>query len=215
MIAVIDNYDSFVHNLCQYLGVLDGDVRVFRNNEVTVEELRALAPDALVLSPGPGRPADAGCCEEVVRELGAEVPLLGVCLGHQAVVEAFGGRVGYARRLMHGKQSETRLDASCPLFSGLPERTPVARYHSLAADPDALPACLRTVAETEDGEVMAVQHRELPVLGLQFHPESVLTPEGMRMIENFVRFARGTPTEQGSTKHESEQNNEDERRHDA
>lgn len=186
MILLIDNYDSFSYNLYQLIGAIDPDIRVVRNDELTAEDIRRLAPSRLILSPGPGRPADAGACEQAVLELAGEIPILGVCLGHQAICEAFGGTVTYARQLMHGKQSRVRLDAACPIFRGLPETVTVGRYHSLAAAEESLPACLAVTARTEDGEVMAVMHREHPVYGLQFHPESILTPEGAVILKNFL-----------------------------
>ncbi len=186
MILLIDNYDSFSYNLYQLVGSINPDIRVIRNDEMTVDEIRAIAPSHLILSPGPGRPADAGVCEAAARELAGEFPILGVCLGHQAICEAFGGTVTYARRLMHGKQSRVALDVGCPLLAGLPEAIPAARYHSLAAPEDKLPACLKVVAKTEDGEVMAVAHREYPIYGLQFHPESILTPDGPAILKNFL-----------------------------
>lgn len=194
MIVLVDNYDSFSHNLYQLIGSVEPDVRVVRNDALSVAELRAMAPEAVVLSPGPGRPAAAGICEDAVRELAGSVPVLGVCLGHQAICEALGARVTHAAELVHGRASEVLLDTSCPLFSGLGERAVVGRYHSLAVDGATLPACLSVVARTADetGEVMAVAHRELPVFGLQFHPESYLTPDGAQMIENFVAIARGS-----------------------
>ena len=188
MILLIDNYDSFAYNLYQFIGEIDPDIRVIRNDELTIDEIRALAPDHVVLSPGPGRPEDAGVIIEAARTLGRDIPTLGVCLGHQAICAAFGATVTYASRLMHGKQSVTRFDTDCPLFSGIPESAPVARYHSLAADPDTIPDCLRVTAATVDkGEVMAVQHREYPIFGVQFHPESIMTPDGKQMIRNFIK----------------------------
>ena len=186
MILLIDNYDSFSYNLYQLIGSINPDIRVIRNDEMTVEEIRRLAPSHLILSPGPGRPADAGICEAAAVELAGAFPILGVCLGHQAICEAFGGKVGYAKRLMHGKQSQIALDPDCPLFAGLPESIPAARYHSLAAPEDQLPECLKVAARTEDGEVMAVMHREHPLYGLQFHPESILTPDGATILRNFL-----------------------------
>lgn len=187
MILLIDNYDSFSYNLYQLLGELEPQIRVIRNDEMTVEEIRALRPDRIVLSPGPGRPEDAGILMQAVRQLGPEIPTLGVCLGHQAICAAFGATVTYARELMHGKQSAVTLDRACPLFAGCPERVLVARYHSLAADEATLPGELKAVARTEDGELMAVMHREYPIYGVQFHPESIMTPEGKQMLENFVK----------------------------
>lgn len=186
MILLIDNYDSFSYNLYQLIGSIDPDIKVIRNDEMTVPEIKSLAPKAIILSPGPGKPADAGVCCETAKELGAEIPILGVCLGHQAVCEAFGGRVSYAKRLMHGKQSEIDIDTSSRLFKGLDKKMKVARYHSLAAVREELPGCLKITAETADGEIMAVEHTEYPVCGLQFHPESVLTPDGFKIIRNFT-----------------------------
>ena len=186
MTLLIDNYDSFSYNLFQYVGELNPDIRVIRNDEMTLEEIRALKPDRIILSPGPGRPEDAGIIVEAAKELGKEIPLLGVCLGHQAICAAFGATVTYAKALMHGKQSVVRQAGNSPLFEGLPETFSVARYHSLAADPETMPECLQVTARTEDGEVMAVQHREYPIYGVQFHPESILTPEGHKMLENFM-----------------------------
>lgn len=186
MILLIDNYDSFSYNLYQLIGTLEPNIRVIRNDALTVAEIEALKPQAIVISPGPGRPADAGRCIEVIRTLGGRIPILGVCLGHQAICEAYGASVSYAKELMHGKQSNVRLDVSCPLFSGLPEVVPVARYHSLAALEATMPDCLRITARTEDGEIMAVAHREFPVYGMQFHPESILTPDGEKMLKNFL-----------------------------
>ena len=186
MILLIDSYDSFSYNLYQLIGELEPDIRVIRNDEFSVEEIEKMDPARIVLSPGPGRPEDAGILMETVQRLGERIPILGVCLGHQAICAAFGAAVGYAKRLMHGKQSAAVLDRSCPLFAGCPERTPVARYHSLAVEADTLPQELKVTAVTDDGEVMAVQHRKYPVYGVQFHPESILTPEGKRMLENFI-----------------------------
>ena len=186
MTLLIDNYDSFSYNLFQYIGELNPDIRVIRNDEMTLEEIRALKPDRIILSPGPGRPEDAGIIVDAARELGRDIPLLGVCLGHQAICAAYGATVTYAKALMHGKQSVVRQKGNSPLFEGLPETFSVARYHSLAADPETMPECLQVTARTEDGEVMAVQHREYPIYGVQFHPESILTPEGHKMLENFM-----------------------------
>ena len=188
MILLIDNYDSFSYNLYQYVGEIEPDIRVIRNDELTVEEIRALRPDRLILSPGPGRPEDAGIIIQVVRELGKDIPVLGVCLGHQAICAAFGATVTYARELMHGKQSDVTFDPACPLFRGCPEMAPVARYHSLAADPGTIPDCLAVTAYTADGEIMAVQHREYPIYGVQFHPESIMTPDGKTMLRNFIHL---------------------------
>lgn len=185
MILLIDNYDSFSYNLVQLIGAVHPDIRVIRNDELTVPEIAALHPQAIVLSPGPGRPADAGVCIETARQLGASIPILGVCLGHQSICEAFGGTVSYAKRLMHGKTSRITLDTESRLFNGMDKVIPVARYHSLAAVRDTLPEPLRITAESDDGEIMALEHKEYPVFGVQFHPESVLTPEGATIIKNF------------------------------
>lgn len=189
MILLIDNYDSFSYNLFQLVGAISPDIRVVRNDQLTVEEIRQLAPSHLILSPGPGRPRDAGICEEAVKALSGTVPILGVCLGHQAICEAFGGTVTYAKSLMHGKSSQVDLDRTCPLFRGLPETIQAARYHSLAAEEASLPPCLTVTARAEDGEIMAVSHREFPVYGLQFHPESILTPQGRTIVQNFLEVS--------------------------
>ncbi|MCR5087110.1 MAG: aminodeoxychorismate/anthranilate synthase component II [Lachnospiraceae bacterium] len=186
MILLIDNYDSFSYNLYQLVGEINPDIRVIRNDEMTVAEIAALAPEHIVLSPGPGRPEDAGVIVEVARTLGKTIPTLGVCLGHQAICAAFGATVTYAKKLMHGKQSVATLDRSCRLFAGCPEKALVARYHSLAADAETLPEELEITAVTPDGEVMGVAHREYPIYGVQFHPESILTPNGKQMLRNFL-----------------------------
>ncbi|MCR4895342.1 MAG: aminodeoxychorismate/anthranilate synthase component II [Lachnospiraceae bacterium] len=186
MILLIDNYDSFSYNLFQLIGEINPDIRVIRNDEMTISEIRALNPDRVILSPGPGRPEDAGIIVDAVLGLGRDIPLLGVCLGHQAICMALGATVTYARELMHGKQSVAKLDTASRLFAGCPEEAPVARYHSLAADPDTIPDCLKVTARTADGEVMAVEHREYPIYGVQFHPESILTPDGRQMLRNFL-----------------------------
>lgn len=185
MILLIDNYDSFTYNLVQYIGTIRPDMKVVRNDEYTVEELADLQPEAIVISPGPGRPADAGICIEAIRYFAGKVPILGVCLGHQAICEAFGGEVSYAKKLMHGKSSMVTVTEESPLFDGIQSPMQVARYHSLAAVEDKLPPDLKVTARSEDGEIMAVEHREYPVYGVQFHPESVMTPDGMQMLENF------------------------------
>lgn len=185
MIVLIDNYDSFSYNLYQLAGSIYPDIRVIRNDKITVEELERMKPAALLLSPGPGRPEDAGICIDVIRRLGRRIPILGVCLGHQAICTAYGGQVSYARRPMHGKTSQIRTKPDSVLFAGLPPEIPVGRYHSLAAVKETLPPELAVTAETEDGEIMAVEHRSDPVYGVQFHPESILTPDGKRMISNF------------------------------
>jgi anthranilate synthase/aminodeoxychorismate synthase-like glutamine amidotransferase len=184
---MIDNYDSFTYNLVHLLEALGAEVVVRRNDEISIEDASTLAPDRLVVSPGPGRPEDAGRSLELIRGLGPRVPTLGVCLGHQAIVEAFGGEVAQARALLHGKASPLEHDGE-GVFAGLPESLEVGRYHSLAAT--RVPDELEVTARTPDGEVMAVRHRTLPIEGVQFHPESVLTPHGPRMLENFLRSSR-------------------------
>ena len=188
MIVLIDNYDSFPYNLYQLIGQLNPDIKVIRNDEMTVESLEALHPDHLIISPGPGRPSEAGICEQAIRYFEGKVPILGVCLGHQAICEVYGGTITYAKELMHGKQSVVTLDRDNPLFKGLPETVDVGRYHSLALDPDTLPDALRVLARTDDGEIMAVAHKDYPIYGLQFHPESILTPTGPMMVENFLKL---------------------------
>ncbi|WP_024866961.1 anthranilate synthase component II [Butyrivibrio sp. FCS014] len=187
MILLIDNYDSFSYNLFQFVGEIDPDIKVIRNDELTVEEIRALAPDRIILSPGPGRPEDAGIIVEAAKTLGKEIPTLGVCLGHQAICMAFGATITYAKELMHGKQSVVKFDRDCLLFKDCPENAKVARYHSLAADPSTMPDCLKVTAVTDDGEIMAVQHRDYPIYGVQFHPESIMTPDGKTMLRSFIR----------------------------
>lgn len=186
MILLIDSYDSFSYNLYQLIGEIEPDIRVIRNDEMTPEQIRDLHPGHIILSPGPGRPEDAGVIVDVVKTI-HDIPILGVCLGHQAICAAFGASVTYAGKLMHGKQSEVKFDRDCPLFRNCPGTAPAARYHSLAADAGTIPGELKITALTTDGEVMAVQHREYPVYGVQFHPESIMTPDGKRMLENFIK----------------------------
>lgn len=188
MILLIDNYDSFSYNLYQLIGEINPDIKVIRNDEMTIEEIKNLKPDRIILSPGPGRPEDAGIIMEVAKTLGREIPILGVCLGHQAICAAYGATVTYAKELMHGKQSEVTFDKKCPLFKGCPEKALVARYHSLAADKNTIPEELKITAITAEGEVMAVQHKKYPVYGMQFHPESIMTPDGKQMLENFIHI---------------------------
>lgn len=188
MTLLIDNYDSFSYNLYQLIGEINPDIKVIRNDEMTVEEIRTLNPDRIIVSPGPGRPEDAGIIIEAIQKLGKDYPILGVCLGHQAICAAFGATVTYASRLMHGKQSDATLDTDCPLFKGCPKVAPVARYHSLAADEKTIPDCLKITAKTDDGEIMGVAHKEYPIYGVQFHPESILTPDGKKMLENFLNL---------------------------
>lgn len=201
MILLIDNYDSFSYNLYQMIGMLEPDIRVIRNDAYTVEQILEMRPSGIILSPGPGRPGDAGVCIGLVRRISAEaapaasggsraVPVLGVCLGHQSICEAFGAQVGYAKELMHGKTSQCRIDTASPIFSGMETVEQVGRYHSLAALEETMPDCLKVTARCADGEIMAVEHAEHPIFGIQFHPESILTPHGSRILENFVKMSR-------------------------
>lgn len=186
MILLIDNYDSFSYNLYQLIGTINSDIKVIRNDEMTLDEIKALGAEYIVLSPGPKRPKDAGVCIEVAKELGENEKILGVCLGHQSICEAYGGVVTYAKDLMHGKQSVCEIDTTDELFSGLDKNIKVARYHSLACDEKTVPDCLKVIARTDDGEIMAVRHREKKIWGVQFHPESIMTPEGINILRNFL-----------------------------
>lgn len=185
MILLIDNYDSFSYNLYQYIGAINPDIKVIRNDAYTCEEIEAMNPSHIVLSPGPGRPCDAGVCEDVISYFKGKIPILGVCLGHQAICEVFGAIISYAKELMHGKQSEATLDTDCAIFKGLDKKVKVARYHSLAALEEGFPTCLQVIAKTDDDEIMAVKHKDYHIYGLQFHPESIMTNDGMKMLENF------------------------------
>lgn len=185
MILLIDNYDSFTFNLYQYIGIFAEDVRVVRNDKITIDEIKELQPERIVLSPGPKNPDEAGICMDVVKEFYDKIPILGICLGHQCIGQALGGTVSYAKQLFHGKQSLISHDGSS-IFTGIDTPIKVARYHSLAVQNEDLPDCLRVLARTEDGEIMAMRHKEYPVIGLQFHPESIYTEHGKRMVENFV-----------------------------
>lgn len=187
MIILIDNYDSFSYNLYQLIGELQPDIKVVRNDQYTPEKLEEMHPTHLIISPGPGRPADAGICEDAIRYFKGKLPILGVCLGHQAICETFGATISYAKKLMHGKMSVAKLDQECPIFKGIGETTEVARYHSLAAVKETIPDTLKVTAETEDGEIMAVKHTDYDIYGVQFHPESILTPEGRMILKNFWR----------------------------
>lgn len=186
MILLIDNYDSFSYNLVQLFGTLNPDIRVIRNDEMTVDEIERLQPSHIILSPGPGYPKDAGVCEEVVRRLQGKIPILGVCLGHQGICEVYGATICHAKQLMHGKQSTVTIDTEKPIFNGLPESIEVARYHSLIADMGTMPEELEVISTDANNEVMAVKHRKYDVYGLQFHPESILTPLGTQIIQNFL-----------------------------
>lgn len=185
MILLIDNYDSFTFNLYQYIGTFSDEIKVVRNDKITIEEIRAMHPERIVLSPGPKNPDEAGICMDVVKEFYDKIPILGICLGHQCIGQALGGTVSYAKQLFHGKQSSIEHDGSS-IFTGIDTPIKVARYHSLAVQSEDLPECLRVLARTADGEIMAMRHKDYPVVGLQFHPESIYTEHGKRMVENFV-----------------------------
>lgn len=202
MILLIDNYDSFTYNLYQYIGTLYQDILVKRNDEITLEQIGKYSPQAIILSPGPGYPGKAGICVDAVRHFSGRIPILGVCLGHQAIQEAFGGRIVHAKHLMHGKSSEIILKKA-PLFSGLPERIKVGRYHSLIVDRMSMPDCLEILAEDEEGQIMAFRHKEHPTYGVQFHPESILTHSGMRILENFCGQIAGLPITPSNTPSDS------------
>ena len=187
MILMIDNYDSFTYNLVQYLGQLGEEVTVRRNDEITLDEIEAMKPEAIFLSPGPCSPDEAGITVDVIRTFHQRIPLMGVCLGHQAIGQAFGGSVVRAGRIMHGKTSPILNDGRT-IFRGLPSPFPAGRYHSLLVERESLPECLEVSAQTEEGEIMGLRHRQYPVEGIQFHPESILTPGGKRIIRNFLQL---------------------------
>ncbi len=188
MLILIDNYDSFAYNLYQMLGAISPQISVIRNDAHTVEEILALRPSRIVLSPGPGKPSEAGICKELIQKLPQNIPLLGVCLGHQAIFEAFGGTVSYAKELMHGKQSLVQTALPSALLKDMPHEFLVARYHSLVGLKHTLPQELKCLAHSEDGEIMAVEHKERPIFGLQFHPESIMTPQGATLLKNFMEM---------------------------
>jgi anthranilate synthase/aminodeoxychorismate synthase-like glutamine amidotransferase len=185
VILLLDNYDSFTYNVYQLLSELGAEVEVIRHDKITVDEIRRKGYEAMVISPGPGVPKDAGISEEAVRELGKDLPILGICLGHQAIGEVYGGKVVRAGEIVHGKPSPIHHNGK-GLYEGLPQDTPVARYHSLIVERESLPDCLEVTSELSDGIIMGLRHREYPVEGIQFHPESILTPEGHRMLQNFL-----------------------------
>lgn len=185
MILLIDNYDSFTYNLYQFIGIFNNDIKVVRNDQITIEEIEQMNPEAIVISPGPKSPKEAGISVETIKYFADKLPILGICLGHQSIGEAFGATVSYAKKVCHGKQSEAFHEGKS-IFAGIESPVKVARYHSLAIKEDTMPDCLEILARTEDGEIMAVKHKDYPVVGLQFHPESIYTEHGKRMIENFI-----------------------------
>ncbi|MDO4556248.1 MAG: aminodeoxychorismate/anthranilate synthase component II [Lachnospiraceae bacterium] len=187
MILLIDNYDSFTYNLYQYMGIFDKNIKVVRNDKITIEEIEQLNPERIVLSPGPKSPKEAGICIEAVKHFYRTKPILGICLGHQSIGAAFGGTICYAKELYHGKQSLIEHNKTS-IFEGVPSPIHVARYHSLAVEEESLPEELEVLARTEDGEIMAMTHRDYPVIGLQFHPESIYTDHGKKMVENFLKI---------------------------
>jgi len=188
MILLIDNYDSFSYNLYQLTGSINPDIKVARNDALNVEEIKRLAPERIIISPGPGKPSDAGICIDVIKQLHTVMPILGICLGHQAIFEAFGGTVSYSSALMHGKSSQVTLNTDDALFKNMPQVIQAARYHSLAGIKSTLPDVLKITAWTKDDEIMAVCHKNYPVYGVQFHPESILTPDGEKIVKNFLRI---------------------------
>jgi anthranilate synthase component 2 len=188
MVLLIDNYDSFTYNLYQIAGTHTSDIQVAYNDQITIADIDLIRPSHIIISPGPGRPRDAGICEDAIRHFAGKIPILGICLGHQAICEAYGAKITYAKELVHGKSSMVHIANGNPIFRGLPPLLTAGRYHSLAAQRDTLPDELLVIAETDDGDLMGVKHRDYPVFGLQFHPESILTPDGGRIIENFLRI---------------------------
>ena len=186
MILLIDNYDSFSYNLYQLVGSINQNIQVIRNDELNVQQIERLNPSHIIISPGPGRPKDAGICEAAIDYFKDKIPLLGVCLGHQAIAETFGGKITYAKEIMHGKQSTITITEPSPLFNGLEQKFTAARYHSLAVSRETMPQELKITAQTDDGEIMALEHRTYPIFGLQFHPESILTAQGDTIIRNFL-----------------------------
>lgn len=187
MLLMIDNYDSFTYNLVQYFGELGEDVRVYRNDEITVEQIEALKPDHICISPGPCSPKEAGISVATLQHFAGKVPMLGVCLGHQAIGEAFGGKIVRAKRVMHGKTDIVRSNRQ-GIFAGLPESFTITRYHSLVIERSSLPACLQITATTDDGEIMGVRHKDFPIEGVQFHPESILSEYGHDLLKNFLKI---------------------------
>lgn len=189
MILLIDNYDSFSYNLYQMIGAINSEkILVIRNDEKNVDDIKKLAPSHVIISPGPGRPENAGIIIDAIKFLGENIPILGVCLGHQAICAAYGAKIIHAKKLMHGKQSEIEPDTSSALFKNFPSKIKVARYHSLAVDFNTVPDCLKITAKTTDGEIMAIEHKNYPIYGVQFHPESIMTPEGHILMNNFLKL---------------------------
>ena len=191
MILIIDNYDSFTYNLYQYIGDINKDVIVYRNNKITLEEIKKLNPTHIILSPGPGYPQDAGICEEVIKKFAGKIPILGVCLGHQAIGEVFKAKVCLAKHLVHGKQSDIHIANGSEIFLGLAPIIKAARYHSLIVAKEDLPDELLVIAESAEGEIMGIKHRDFNVFGVQFHPESIMTPDGSKILANFLKIGAG------------------------
>lgn len=188
MILLIDNYDSFSYNLYQLIGEISPEIKVIRNDEMTINEIEKLSPKRIIISPGYGRPENAGIIVEASKTICRKIPTLGVCLGHQAICMAYGANITYAKKLMHGKQSLISICGNSNLFKGINSNIPVARYHSLVAEQKTLPECLEVIAVADDGEIMAVQHKKYPIFGVQFHPESIMTPDGKTMLANFINM---------------------------
>ena len=186
MILLIDNYDSFTYNLYQQIGSLYADIKVVRNDEITIDEIEKLSPEAIIISPGPGYPSEAGISVEAIKHFSGKLPILGVCLGHQSIAEAFGGKIIHAKQPMHGKSTEITLNTGCPIFAGLPEKINVARYHSLVIDSISIPTCITVTATDPQGQIMAVRHKHHETYGVQFHPESILTEQGRNTIYKTV-----------------------------
>lgn len=191
MILVIDNYDSFSYNLYQLAGAIDNDIKIEYNDALTIEDVKALTPSHIIISSGPGHPEDAGMCMNIIREFEGRIPMLGVGLGHQAICKAYGADIIEAQNFMHGKQCSVIVDKKEPLFSNIPQEIKVGRYNSLKVSEKNFPGCLKIIAKADEGEIMAIKHRDYPIFGLQFHPESILTPEGPQIIKNFLNSAKG------------------------
>jgi anthranilate synthase component 2 len=191
MLLIIDNYDSFTYNLYQIAGLYTQDIKVVLNDKITVKEIEEMDPSHIIISPGPGRPEDAGICEDAILAFSGKIPLMGICLGHQAICQAYGSEITYSKELVHGKRCSVHIANGNPIFRHLPPMLEAGRYHSLAVDRSTLPDELLVIAETDDGEVMGVKHRDYDVFGLQFHPESILTKDGEKIIENFLKIGGG------------------------